>query len=212
MAADAFGEQTPERAIGAGSFSTPGASRRCGAGRSDPVQLTEGVLLAVAFGFAISIEAHYIGACMGMPHAAGAIRPTQALLLMAPLAFLGAALASGGVETTTVGRAILRSTTVALGSALAIVTTTLLLTSAYHFFRIPTSTMQLLVFSTVGARVAAGVSVEWGTIGVLLVPWALAAFAVVGLGFVFVRVADRLGTRHPELASLAGAQSLASRA
>lgn len=55
------------------------------------------VLVALALGFAASIGAHYTGACMGMPHALGLVTARRALFLMAPLAFLGAALASHAV-------------------------------------------------------------------------------------------------------------------
>jgi inorganic phosphate transporter, PiT family len=159
------------------------------------------LLIAVAFGFAVSIGAHYTGACMGMPYAAGAIRIVPALLLMAPLAFLGAALASSGVEST-VGHGILITGTVALGIALAIVTSALVLTSAYNFLTLPTSTIQILVFSTVGAGLAAGIPIDGTTIGALLVLWAVAPFAAFGLGFAFLRVADRLRTPGPRVARL----------
>ena len=152
--------------------------------------LTADLLVAVAFAFAFSIGAHYTGACMGMPYAAGAIRPGRALLLMAPLAFVGAAFASGQVETT-VGHNILGGGAVALGVALAIVASALVLTSAYNFVTIPTSTIQILVFSTVGAGLGAGLPVHWGTIGSLVVLWATAPFAAFALGFLFVRAADR---------------------
>ena len=35
------------------------------------------LLIAAAFAFAFSMGAHYTGACMGMPYAAGAIRPAR---------------------------------------------------------------------------------------------------------------------------------------
>lgn len=154
------------------------------------MNLTVDLLIAVAFAFAFSIGAHYTGACMGMPYAAGAIRPWPALLLMAPLALVGAAFASGPVEAT-VGHGILGDGSVALGVALAIVTSALVLTSAYNLVTIPTSTIQILVFSAVGAGLAAGLPVQWGTIGVLVALWATAPFAAFALGFLFVRVADR---------------------
>ncbi len=160
------------------------------------------VLVAVAFAFAFSIGAHYTGACMGMPYAAGAIRPGRALLLMAPLALLGAVLASGAVETT-VGHGILVPPTVALGIALAIVLSALVLTSAYNFLTIPTSTIQILVFSAVGVAIGAGIGVRWSTIAGLLVLWATAPFAAFGLGYVIVRVADRLRPPSPRTADLA---------
>ncbi|HTT73284.1 MAG TPA: inorganic phosphate transporter [Thermoplasmata archaeon] len=163
--------------------------------------IVEYLLVAASLGFAFSIGAHYTGACMGMPYAAGAIRPGAALLLMAPLAFVGAALASGGVEAT-VGHGILRATTVALGLALAIVASALVLTSTYNFVRVPTSTIQILVFSTVGAGLAAGVGIAWSTIGTLVVLWAIAPFAAFGLGFLFVRLADRIRAPGPRAVRL----------
>jgi len=165
------------------------------------VLLTVVLLVAIAFAFAVSIGAHYTGACMGMPYAAGAIRPAQALLLMAPLALVGAALASGGVEAT-VGHGILRSPSVALGIATAIVGSALVLTSAYNFVALPTSTIQILVFSAVGVGLGAGIPIDWSTIGTLVVLWAVAPFAAFGLGYLFVRVADRWRTPSPGAASL----------
>jgi inorganic phosphate transporter, PiT family len=155
--------------------------------------LLSDLLVAVAFAFAFSIGAHYTGACMGMPYAAGAIRRDRALLLMAPLALLGAVLASEAVETT-VGHGILLTPHVALGLALAIVVSALALTSAYNLLTIPTSTIQILVFSAVGAGLGAGVGIEWSTIDVLLVLWASAPFAAFALGYLVVRGWDRLRT------------------
>jgi len=166
------------------------------------VTLTADLLVAAAFAFAFSIGAHYTGACMGMPYAAGAIRPWNALLLMAPLAFLGAAFASGNVETT-VGHGILGGGTVALVVALAIVTSALVLTSAYNFLTIPTSTIQILVFATVGGGLAAGLPIHWGTIGSLVVLWATAPFAAFALGFLFVRASDRIRPASPTRGTLA---------
>lgn len=154
------------------------------------VSLVVVLLVAVAIAFAFSIGAHYTGACMGMPYAAGAIRLLPALLLMAPLAFLGAFLASGSVEGT-VGHGILSTGTVALGVALTIVTTALVLTSAYNLLTLPTSTIQILVFSTIGVGLAVGIPVNWSTIAILLIIWAIAPVAAFGLGYTLTRLADR---------------------
>jgi PiT family inorganic phosphate transporter len=166
------------------------------------LELTVYLLIAVAFAFAISIGAHYTGACMGMPYAAGAIRPGPALLLMAILALAGATLASERVEST-VGHGILQTPTVALGVALAIVTVALVLTSAYNFLTIPTSTIQILVFSTVGVGLALGLPIQWSTIGTLLVLWAVAPFAAFGLGYLFLRATDRMRPPSPRTSALA---------
>jgi len=171
------------------------------------VTLTADLLVVAAFAFAFSIGAHYTGACMGVPYAAGAIRPWHALLLMAPLALVGAALASGQVETT-VGHGILGGGTVALGVALAIVVGALALTSAYNLVTVPTSTIQILVFSAVGAGLAAGLPIHWATIEDLVVLWATAPFAAFALGFLFVRLADRLQPPAPKRGSLGRAAVL----
>ncbi|MCI4362040.1 MAG: inorganic phosphate transporter family protein [Thermoplasmata archaeon] len=165
-------------------------------GAGGPVLIVGYLLVVVAVGFAISIGAHYTGACMGMPYAAGAIRPGRALLLMAPLAFLGAVLASSRVEAT-VGHSILETPTVAIGLALAIVGAAFVLTSAYNLLTVPTSTIQILVFSAVGAGLAAGLAIDWSTIATLLVLWAIAPFAAFALGAAFVWTADRVRPPGP---------------
>jgi len=149
-------------------------------------------LVAAASAFAYSIGAHYTGACMGMPYAAGAIRLVPALLLMAPFVVAGAFLASGAVEAT-VGHGILSTATVAIPIAVAIVVSAFCLTSAYNLVAIPTSTIQILVFSAVGAGLGADLGIRWGTIEALLVVWASAPFAACGLGFGFARLIDRWG-------------------
>lgn len=160
------------------------------------------VLIVVAIAFAVSIGAHYTGACMGMPYAAGAIRPARALLLMAPLAFVGALVASESVERT-VGHGLLAGPALSVGLALAIVGSALVLTSLYNLVTIPTSTIQILVFSTVGAGLAAGDSVQWRTIDGFLVLWACAPVAAAGIGYAIVRLADRRRPIAPTASPLA---------
>lgn len=163
------------------------------------------LLIVAAFGFAVSIGAHYTGACMGMPYAAHAIRVVPALLLMGVLAFVGAALASHAVEQT-VGHGILGGGTVTVGLALAIVSVAFALTSAYNFLSLPTSTIQILVFSVVGAGLATGHAVRWGTIDTLLLVWASAPIAAFAVGYGLVRAADR---RRPRAAGSAQRSSWA---
>jgi inorganic phosphate transporter, PiT family len=155
------------------------------------------VLIAAAFGFAYSLGAHYTGACMGMPYAAGAIRLAPALLVMAPFVLVGAVFASGAVEAT-VGHGILDETTVAIPLAVAIVVSAFCLTAAYNLVRIPTSTIQILVFSAVGAGLGAGVGIHWRTIQTLLVVWATAPFAACALGFLLTRALDRWARGRPK--------------
>jgi PiT family inorganic phosphate transporter len=143
--------------------------------------LTTAVLVALAFAFAWSIGSHYTGACMGMPYALGAISARGALLLMAPLALLGAWLASGKVATT-VGRKLIDATPTRLGEVV-VIAVAFGVTAIYNRIRIPTSTIQILVGSVVGAAVASSVGVHWHTIGTLALIWVAAPPAAAAIGF-----------------------------
>jgi PiT family inorganic phosphate transporter len=146
------------------------------------------LLVIVAVGFAFSMGAHYTGACMGMPHALGAVTAWQALAIMAPLAFAGAALASHGVEHTVghglvTGRLTVPAQVIAVGVAFA-------LTTLFNVLRVPTSTIQILVFTVAGVALAARTGVQWGTVGILAAVWAAAPPAAALLGFLLTRALD----------------------
>ena len=116
------------------------------------------LLIALALAFAWSMGAHYTGAVMGMPHALRAIGAWQALLLMAPLTLLGATFASHAVERRvgsglTGARLSVTQLVVVIGVAFA-------LTTAFNRLRVPTSTIQILVFSVVGVALATGSGVH----------------------------------------------------
>ena len=148
------------------------------------------LLIVLALAFAWSIGAHYTGAVMGMPHALKAIGAWQALILMAPLAFLGATFASHAVEKRvgsglTGGPLSVEAEVVVIGVAFAV-------TTFFNRFKMPTSTIQILVFSVVGVTLATRGAVRWGAIGRLAIVWAAAPLAAIGLGFVFTLVLDRL--------------------
>lgn len=149
------------------------------------------LLVLVALAFAWSMGAHYTGACMGMPYGSGSIRLQPALWLMAAMALGGAILASHRVETT-VGRGIVAGPGMGVGAALVVVAVAFLLTTVYTYRRIPTSTIQLLVFSLVGAAVALGQRVEWGSILRLAILWVLAPPVAGLLGYAFTRLGDRV--------------------
>ncbi len=148
------------------------------------------LLIVLAIGFAWSIGAHYTGAVMGMPHALRAIGTWPALLLMAPLAFLGATFASHAVERrvgsglTAVPLSVERQVVV-IGVAFAV-------TTFFNRFRMPTSTIQILVFSIIGVSLATGIGVNWGAIGHLVIVWAVAPVAAIFLGYLLTLGLDRL--------------------
>jgi PiT family inorganic phosphate transporter len=148
------------------------------------------LLVALAFSFAWSIGSHYTGACMGMPYALGAVRARVALALMAPLALIGAATASGKVATT-VGRRLIDATPTRLGE-IVIVAVAFAVTGAYNRLRIPTSTIQLLVGAVVGVAVGASAGVHWHTIATLAVIWVAAPPVAAALGFAGGRTVGRI--------------------
>jgi PiT family inorganic phosphate transporter len=148
------------------------------------------LLIVLAIAFAWSIGAHYTGAVMGMPHALRAIGAWPALLLMAPLAFLGATFASHAVEERvgsglTAAPLSVERQVVVIGVAFAV-------TAFFNRFRMPTSTIQILVFSVVGVALATGTGVDWRSIAHLVVIWAAAPIVAIFLGLLLTLGLDRL--------------------
>ncbi|WP_066517001.1 inorganic phosphate transporter [Curtobacterium ammoniigenes] len=164
------------------------------------------LLVAVAIGFAVSMGAHYTGACMGMPHALRAVSARQALLIMAPLTFIGALLASHGVAHT-VGHGLVHDHLTVVGQII-IVGVAFALTTVFNVAKVPTSTIQILVFTVAGVALAAHARVEWATIGTLAIIWVVAPPLAALLGFAFTRLLDRYGRRTtgpaPRLPASAG--------
>jgi PiT family inorganic phosphate transporter len=148
------------------------------------------LLIVLAVAFAWSMGAHYTGAVMGMPHALGAIGAWRALLLMAPLTFLGATVASHAVERR-VGSG-LTAAPLSVTEQVVVIGTAFAVTTAYNRLKVPTSTIQILVFSVVGAALARGAGVHWASILHLAIVWAAAPFAALVLGAVLTVALDRL--------------------
>lgn len=155
------------------------------------------LLVVLAIGFAYSMGAHYTGACMGMPHALRAISARRALLVMAPFALLGAALASHGVEHT-VGHDLLGGTGLSVAGLVIVVGVAFALTSLFNRLRIPTSTIQILVFSAIGAALAADVGIQWSHIAELTVIWISAPVVAAGLGYLLTKLLDRFSVVRVE--------------
>jgi PiT family inorganic phosphate transporter len=149
------------------------------------------ILAFVVVAFAWNLGVHYTGAVMGMPFAAGAIRLWPALALIAVFVVLGATFASGRVQET-VGLHILPPGRVTVPSAIVIVAAGGTLTALFNWRRIPTSTIQILVFCVVGAGLGAGLPVAWDTIWRLALVWVCAPPVAFGLGFLLTRLLDLL--------------------
>ncbi|HEX7084446.1 MAG TPA: inorganic phosphate transporter [Gaiellaceae bacterium] len=159
-----------------------------GAGVSN---VQEAVLLAAVVFFAWNLGAHYTGATMGMPYASRSIALRPALAVVGVFALLGATFASGGVERT-VGLHLIAGPGPGADTAIVIVASGGTLTMLFNWLRLPTSTIQLLVFCVVGAATAAGLPVEWATIERLAIVWVAAPAAAVTLGFLLTRALDRV--------------------
>ena len=149
----------------------------------------EVVLLAVVVIFAWNLGAHYTGATMGMPYASRSIALWPSLAVVAVFALLGATFASGRVEET-VGLHLVSEQRVRAVTAIVIVASGGLLTMLFNYLRLPTSTIQILVFCVIGAATAAGLDVDWVTLGKLAGVWVAAPVASVALGYGLTRVLD----------------------
>jgi len=149
------------------------------------------ILVLLSLAFAWSMGAHYTGAVMGMPFASRSIRLWPALLSMSVLTIIGATLASHGVQKT-VGLHIVSASQVTVPMLIVIELGAFFLTTVYTYAKVPTSTIQILIFCIVGTAVAASVDVNWTTIWHLALTWVLAPPAACLLGFVFTRLLDRL--------------------
>jgi PiT family inorganic phosphate transporter len=147
------------------------------------------LLVILAVGFAFSMGAHYTGACVGMPHALGAVSARQALAVMAPLTLVGATFASHGVEHT-VGHSLLVGPGLSVTGLVVVIGIAFGLTSMFNVLAVPTSTIQILVFTVIGAGLAAGIGVHWSVIVVLAAIWLAAPLVAAALGYLFTRVLD----------------------
>lgn len=153
--------------------------------------LTIVLLVIVVVAFAWNLGVHYTGAVMGMPFATRSIAAWPALALIALLTILGATFASGKVETT-VGENIISAQAAQIPDAIVIVLAAGILTTLYNYWKIPTSTIQILVFCIVGVGLAGNIPIHWDTIGKLAVVWLIAPLAAFALGFIFTRLLDLL--------------------
>lgn len=167
------------------------------------MSVLQAVVVVVVLGFAWSIGAHYTGACMGMPYGSGSIRLWPALATMAVLALAGAVLASHGVEVT-VGLHLIDARQVTLVGAVVILVVAFALTTVYTALRIPTSTIQILVFSVAGVALGAGIAIDWATVVRLAVVWVVAPLLAGCLGYLFTRGLDRVVPVHPHASGSGG--------
>lgn len=151
--------------------------------------MTSFILIVVALGFAWNLGVHYTGAAMGMPYASRAITAGPALLLIGIFTILGATFASGRVEKT-VGLHIIAAAHVPIPTAIVIVLAAGTLTTMYNYLKIPTSTIQILVFCIVGVGLSGGIPIDWATIARLAAVWVTAPFLAFALGFLLTRVLD----------------------
>ncbi len=155
------------------------------------MRLPDLLLVLLALAFAWSMGAHYTGACMGMPHASGSIGARAALWTMAPLTLLGATFLSHGVLLH-VGHGLVAGGRLGRPAAIAVIGAAFALTTWFTQRRIPTSTIQILVFCMVGAGTALGLRIRWEAVARLALLWVLAPGIACALGYLFTRLFDAL--------------------
>jgi phosphate/sulfate permease len=158
--------------------------------------LTTGMLLSGLF-FGWTIGSHYTGATMGMAYGTGLIKSrTLATVLIAVFVLIGATFDSSHVVST-VGTGIIRDTDLTPLGAMVMMLTAALVTAANTWMKWPVSTSQLACFSVVGAALAMGAPISWGTTVVFLfVTWIGTPIMSGILGFAFTRLADGFSGRH----------------
>ena len=144
------------------------------------------VLIIAALAFAWSIGAHYTGACMGMAYGSGAIGRNRALIGMAILTLAGAAIASSKVVGN-IGLNLVDASELSVIAAAAVILTAFALTTVYNFAKLPTSTIQIFVFSLIGVALGIHITVHWANVGGLVVIWVVAPIAALALGFLYTR-------------------------
>jgi phosphate/sulfate permease len=152
--------------------------------------LTAMVVAGLFFGW--TIGSHYTGATMGMAYGSGVIKsPLTATVLIAFFVILGATFESHNVVKT-VGTGIIRGEDMTPLGAMVMMLTAALVTAANTWMKWPVSTSQLACCSVVGAAVAMGATVFWGTTIVFLcVTWVATPLVSAALGFLFTHLADR---------------------
>jgi PiT family inorganic phosphate transporter len=133
--------------------------------------------------------AHYTGAVMGMPYASKSIKMWPALITLSLMTIVGATLASHGVQQT-VGLHIVDAKHVTVPMLIVIEFGAFFLTTIYTYAKVPTSTIQILIFCIVGTAVAAHVAVNWTTVWHLAVLWVVAPPAAALLGFAMTKFLD----------------------
>lgn len=148
------------------------------------------VLVVLAVAFAYSMGARYTGACMGMPYALGAVTARRTLWIMAPLSLAGAALASHRVAHT-VGYDLI-DRPLRVPAEVIVLAVAFTLTSAFTWRRVPTSTIQILVFTVGGVALGVGSKVQWAIVGELAALWLLAPVIACGLGYGLTRLLDHI--------------------
>lgn len=146
------------------------------------------ILVLAALAFAWSMGAHYTGACMGMPYATGSIGLRPALALMALLTLIGASFLSHRVLTH-IGGGIITGRLQVI-PAIIVIGVAFLLTTLFTQLRIPSSTIQILVFSLVGTALPLGLGIDWNAILRLGVLWVLAPVIACAIGFLLTELFD----------------------
>jgi phosphate/sulfate permease len=137
-----------------------------------------------------------------MAYGSGVIKnPLTATILIAVFVVLGATFESHNVVKT-VGTGIIRGEDMTPLGAMVMMSTAAIVTAANTWMKWPVSTSQLACFSVVGAALAMGAPVFWGTTIVFLcVTWVGTPIVSAILGFIFTHATDGLMKGRSERAN-----------
>jgi PiT family inorganic phosphate transporter len=127
---------------------------------------------------------------MGLPVSQQVITPKRALALMAPLALIGAVFLSHPVERT-VGFDLINGS-MTRPMAITTLAVAFLLTTFFNRIALPTSTIQILVFSLIGVACANAYLIKWSVVGWLVFIWMIVPCISVGLGYIFTLSFDKI--------------------
>ena len=156
----------------------------------DYIPIIACVLMAVGMGSNDTSNA--IGICIGC----GILKLKRAILFFGILVLIGIAV-QGERVMRTVGKEIVEVDVIVL-SLSCIVSAALIIGSNWR--KIPLSVLQVLIGSLAGAGAGAGIAVNYGKLGQILLSWAVSPFIALILANLIYRGLERLLSRYPVFA------------
>jgi len=170
-------------------------SRTIPSAGAETLGVTDILLLFSSAFFAWNMGSHYAGSVAGTAYGSKALPMSWLLVITAMFTVVGSGVGSLGVVGTY--SALLRGATgldiAAAQMAAAIVT------AVATFLRLPTSTIQIYAFSTVGVALERGLPFHGALFGAIVVGWLCGPLAAFALSFGFTKISGGLRLRDHEV-------------